>query len=329
MNPMQRSTATTAACLPALAFLGMALAGSAPADQNAFVATVNTGGLTTVRVRPCLCLDPAMANSDTCYTSTSPRQSWDGTGAVVPCDFDVVYGSSPGGMTDARGTYRDPGALDIASTSTDGNILSVKSGYAVASGKFPLLAGIRVRGASDGTQFAIEVTKAKDAANVEHITERIYFITSIAQKPVKVRVYRDDNQTTEETASFVELAAPGDFCEVTWDRTMIKMPVPTLDKRVQTNSPQREEFFAQMYLLNMCGTIPREPECKTISKPPAVRQQAQAIAAASLKPVVYDTYLTRFIGKFHDKDGKPTIDTITTITPTVPPLPDRKDAPQK
>ncbi|MGH7130857.1 MAG: hypothetical protein ACREJO_02800 [Phycisphaerales bacterium] len=311
-----------APCVVVLGVIGLGAAESATHNQEA-VAAVKSGGLSTIRVRPCICLDRALANSDTCYVSTVPRTSWGTPPVPVPCDFDVVYGSSPGGMVDGHGIFRSPGSLGIASSATDGSVLSIKGGYAIASGKFPLLAGLRIRAASDGTQFAIEVLSNTDGAGVTHVTERVYFLSTMANKPVNVRVFRDDAQTVEEPGTRAQLLKPGEFCEVTWDTSMIKMPTPSKDEMSRTPNTDVLFFFAEMYIVLGCGTIPREPECKVTSERPITRFEVREVQSKSIMPVVYDSLMTRFVSRFDDKDSK---GTVTTLVP----LPvERQQAPAK
>ncbi|HVU64962.1 MAG TPA: hypothetical protein VHC70_13360, partial [Phycisphaerales bacterium] len=156
------------------------------------------------------------------FWSKVHREGWITPGPVSP-NFKIVLGTLNGSKN-----YDDPNhvthsaadgyALPSAATGTDGFVYQVRAGYGVVSGTAPILAGKRVRAASDGTQFAIDISVATDnSANppVQVYTERVYFLSTYKSEAVRVKIYKNDKQDTAPVASH-DMINPGDFCEVVW-----------------------------------------------------------------------------------------------------------------
>lgn len=171
--------------------------------------------------------------SETFYTSTVPRTSWD-TGSAVNPDFDIVQGSiTPG--ADLAGRNREWASAKYLIDPADGFVSKVELGYQLASGRSPIVAGRRVRAASDGTQFAIEVFQVVTPSEVTTY-ERVHLFTVAAGKELTVHVYgADDTAQTGDPIADIRLKIPYDYCELKEVRSLATGAV-TDSPPMQSNS---------------------------------------------------------------------------------------------
>jgi hypothetical protein len=201
-----------------------------------------------------------------CLWSKVSRTTWS-TGSQVPCDFDLVVGPVDTG-SDQLGIKREKVTTAVLSTggqpNDDGYVYQVKSGYALLSGRFPLMSGRRVRAASDGTQFAIELLSST-SGDTESVTERVYFLTTKTMSPVVVEIFDDENQHTDplKVPTTVTIANPGDVLEVTWTKQGANAPGKEYHKQYNLGtasecSPQMTYFACQMYILLYDPAVPQE-----------------------------------------------------------------------
>lgn len=191
---------------------GLGIAASVPA-----VAVTATGTVVPDKFSPPPYMHAHLMPSETFYTSTVTRNSWDSASSPTPTtvnpDFDLIQGSiSPG--ADLAGRNREWTAAKFLIDLDDGFVSKVELGYQLASGRNPIIAGRRVRAASDGTQFAIEVFQVLTATEVTTY-ERVHLFTVADGKQLTVRIYApDDLGQTGEAIAELKLATPYDFCEI-------------------------------------------------------------------------------------------------------------------
>lgn len=135
----------------------------------------------------CFSADPAKNTFRKAMTPNTSYYLQRGTrfskGSPISCAFHIFLGSAEPDAVNADevGVVRAGGSGFFADDPVAGTVFAVQSGYALASGRAPVLFGRRVRAASDGTQFAIEID-----GNIE----RVYVIDGT--KPVRVEVTKDD-----------------------------------------------------------------------------------------------------------------------------------------
>jgi hypothetical protein len=178
--------------------------------------------------------------------------------------FDLLFGSTVA-KQDGVGIARPAASYAKKKLpNCQSEIYAVSAGFAIASGQAPVVAGRRVRAASDGTQIAIEVIE--DPAQPGSHIERVYFLASNANSKVNLTVYESDEQAVE--LAKVTLEWPGQYYEVnTKDNDPPEVPTGTIS---DGQNPRNIYFAGQMYLLLLCDTrlVEGAPDGFKPNKPP-------------------------------------------------------------
>ena len=244
--------------------------------------------------------------SETFYTSTVPRTSWDSGSGVTP-DFDIVQGSiAPG--ADLAGRNREWAIAKFLIDSQDGFVSKVELGYQLASGRNPIVAGRRVRAASDGTQFAIEVFQVVTVTEVTTY-ERVHLFTVADGKELKVHVYAaEDLAQTGATIAEISLKTPFDYCELKEVRNLATGAVTASDP-TQNNSGTAagaDVVHFQLEMLKLIGYAGFPPDAavapaavaSTASFADVVELSKEEFALPQLQARGSVRLLDRFKGKF-------------------------------
>lgn len=257
------------------------------------------------------------------YWSKVYRQGWITPGEVHP-NFKIVLGTAH----DAR-TFEDPNkvnhgatdgyALPAGAAGADGFVFQVRAGYGVASGSYPILAGKRVRGGSDGTEFVIDISVALDETvtpAVEVITERVYFLSTYSTEAVRIKIYASEKQDTP-AVEMHDLNAPGDFCEVVWRNEPGSTASYTRYNISELAVDHRTYFYLQMLMLLLEKAIPVDrtmpvAEARTAANTPALVISEYSPATGTIvEPDSLFGQFTTLAQKI--KGGKPIIRTLLPL----------------
>lgn len=207
----------------------------------------------------------------------------------VDAKFDIVTGtrdpgldSSPSGSVHRHG---NAGKFVNLDSKGDGWVYGAQSGYTIVSGYAPIVYGKRVRAASDGTQFALEIVGAKA---VDQCVERVYLITP--------STYRcgDKDRTSEVVVKAgrhtVTLKRVGDYAE--YD--------PATGRLIEGEASKQQDrryFFQRMKLIVSHMAFPAEPTTKDAHEGVAM------LTLEDLERPRPSSFVTRFVKYMQEGTG--------------------------
>lgn len=257
----------------------------------------------------------SMVPNDLYYTSTIGRPSWSNPSQNLSPDFDIVLGSSKGGWDlSVPEVDRPKHSGRFLADAADGLLYQVLAGYGMAAGTAPILAGRRIRAASDGTVFAVEVLPYSIGSSLI-VVERVYFLSRTPGEKLYVKVYTTDAQTTLEASE--EMDSLGQFVEV-WYTDNGAAGIYKGKLSDETNGAATRCFSLEMYLLQgsyVFADAKPAVAASTAGGAPQitfepVEVQPQAVVAAQPQSV-----MSRFVKRM--SVAKPNAK-ITTFVPTAP-----------